>query len=641
MTVFRASAVCLLAGFAVTVLPQNAVKAENAATAEAGVLISQASPAPIRLGPRRDIQMTPAPPAEPSQPRPAAPVFPSNGGGGPVQTEILKDIDGDSIGTLGDVQGGFGSAMWQGVDRVFVERMIALLPERQRSPAMRAMIRRLLLTSAAAPPRRSAGPSLLALRIGALFAAGDLASALELIAAAPVGQIEESLVRTEVEARLFRFDTSGACDIVRGPAQEFRGLYWQQAGAFCLALSDRREEAALMADVLAERSEAVHPSFFATMERLGGAAPPVVESLSEPTALNIAMMRAANLSLPGDVTEKASPSALQAIALSPNAPVALRLVAAEAAAALGVLSAPVLLQIYGAVVFEEGDLNQAAERVDANWGPKGRALVVRAAVASPSSEARARLLQKGFAVARAKGGAQLMFIAAQPILAQIQPSDELAWFAADAARAFITVGDIDKAAAWLALAGKKGAGSAVRVEAWPLIALMGTYPGPSAIDAAETEPVAEVTTQSVTLFPLESAPAVAMTPLVTADAVRDWWRMLDQAGGDVVGRAGILFSLLESLSVPVPSGSWALVLDRTEPGEISVPSAGIRNALRHAARTQSRGAAVGLALVAIGSEGPGARTLPAVEQAIRTLSAIGLMAEARQLALEAAVAAGL
>lgn len=633
MTVFRASAAFLLVGFAVTALPQTAARADNSVKTASEILIAQAGPAPIRLGPRRDVQMAPTLPDEPvqspSQPSPSIPVFPSEGGGGPVQVEILKDIDGDSIGTLGDAQGGLGASMWQGAERVFVERLIALLPERQRSPAMRAIIRRLLLTSAAAPPRRGAGPSLLALRIGTLFASGDLTSALELIAAAPVGQIEESLVRTEVEARLFRFDTSGACDIVRGPAQEYRGLYWQQAGAFCLALSDRREEAALMSDVLAERSEAVHPSFFAAMERLGGAAPPVVESLSDPTALNIAMMRAANLSLPGDVTENASPSALHAIALSPNAPVALRLVAAEAAASLGVLSPPVLLQIYGAVTFEAGDLEQAADRVDANWGPKGRALVVRAAVAAQSSEERARLLQKGFAVARAKGGAQIMFIAAQPVLAQIQPSDGLAWFAVDAARAFVTVGDIDKAAAWLAIARKEGARPALRADALPLIALMSAPQSPSDGNLSLAEPGTDLT--------IRPAPS----PRVTSAVVREWRQTLDQAGIDVAQRARVLFSLLEALSVSVPSGSWALVLDRVETGNIGVPSAGIRNALYHAARTRSRGAAAGLAMVAIGPDGPGADTLPAVEQAIRALSAVALTAEARQLALEAAVAAGL
>lgn len=627
MTVSRVSAPLLAAALAaIAISPVSApgsVRAETPAKLQADIYVAQANPAPIRLGPRRDVQMPPPAPAEQPPPSLSTPVFPSEGGGGPVQTEILKDIDGDSIGTLGDAQGGLGAAMWQGVDRVFVERLIALLPERQRSPAMRAMTRRLLLTNAAAPPRRGPGPSLLALRIGALFAAGDLSSALELIAAAPVGQIEESLVRTEVEARLFRFDTSGACNIVRGAAREFRGLYWQQAGAFCLALSDRREEAALMSDVLAERTDAVHPSFFAAMERLGGAAPPVVESLSEPTALTIAMMRAANLTLPGDVTEKASPSALQAIALSPNASVALRLVAAEDAASLGVLSPPELLQIYGAAVFEEGALEQALERVESDWGPKGRALIVRAAAASPSPESRARLLQKGFAVARAKGGAQLMNIAAQPVLAEIQPSEELAWFAADAARAFITVGDIDRAAAWLATVGQGEAGSALRAEAWPLIVLMAAHQV-----SPETVPPAPV-------------PAMAMTPAVAPEAAREWWRTLDQAGVDVVARARVLFSLLESLAIPVPPELWALVLGRATVGDVTVPPAGIRNALYHAARTRSRGASVGLAMAAIGSRGPGADTLPAMEQAIRALSAVGLTAEARQLALETAVAAGL
>jgi hypothetical protein len=117
--------------------------------------------------------------------------------------------------------------------------------------------------------------------------------------------------------------------------------------------------------------------------------------------------------------------------------------------------------------------------------------------------------------------------------------------------------------------------------------------------------------------------------------------VLDQSGSDVVGRARVLFSLLEALSLPVSSGLWALVLDASPTGEARVPSAGTRNALRYAVRTRNRGAAAGLALVVIGPDGPGAGNLPAVEQAIAALLAVGLEVEARQLALETAVAMGL
>jgi hypothetical protein len=664
MTVFHASAAFLAAGFAVLATLHTGPHAGMAAEAPSSIrsiLLAQAkSPGnatgPIQLGPRREVQVPSA--ADPG-PRPlesqralkSVPVFPSEGGGGPVQTETLNELNGDSIGTLDDGSGGLGSAMWQGTDRAFVERLYALLPQHKRSPAMRALARRVLLTSAAAPEGRSDGPSLLAIRIGALFSAGDLKSAQALIAITPAGEIEESLFRMDIEALMFRFDTASACEIVRGPGQEYSGLFWQQASAFCLMLSDKRSEAAMISDLLAERSEALHPAFFATMERLSGAAPPVVESLKDPTALHLTMMRAANLALPVDTAEKASPAALQAIALSPNAPVGVRLVAAEAAVLLGTLSPTVLLQIYGAVSLEEGDFQNVAERAEANWGPKGRALIARAALAAQTVEARARLLQKGFAVARAKGDSKLMFIAAQPILAGVQPSADLAWFAADAVRAFIMAGDLDTASKWLAFFNNDQTSEEFRAALWPFVILMsnkaassGTLAETSAETAGETSGATSSETPDIkpgAIPPTNPAVAAIVESGITSAEVDNWWRVLDRSGVEVISRARILFSLFEALSLPISSGLWARVIDGALFSDARGPSDGIRNALRHAIRTKSRGATAGFALVAIGSDGPGPKNLQAVEQAVSGLRAVGLEAEARQIALEAAVAAGL
>jgi hypothetical protein len=672
MTVFRASAAFLAAGFAVLAIQHTGPDAGMAAEAPSSIrsiLLAQAkSPGnatgPIQLGPRREVQAPSAviPGTRPPESRRAlilVPVFPSEGGGGPVQTETLNELNGDSIGTLDDDSGGLGSAMWQGTDRAFVERLFALLPQHKRSPAMRALARRVLLTSAAAPAGQSEGPSLLALRIGALFSAGELKSAQALIAVTPAGEIKESLIHMEIEAFLFRFNTASACEIVRGPGQEFNGLFWQQASAFCLALSDKRSEAAMISDLLAERGEAVHPAFFATMERLSGAAPPLVESLKDPTALHLTMMRAANLALPVDAAEKASPAALQAIALSPNAPVGIRLVAAEAAVLLGTLSPSVLLQIYGAVSLEKGDFQNAAERAEADWGPKGRALITRAALAAQTVEARARLLQKGFAIARSKGDTKLMFIAAQLILAGVQPSADLAWFATDAVRAYIMAGDLDTASKWLALVNNDQTSEDLRAALWPYVILMskkaassGTLAATSAETPGETSGATSSETPTIlsggiptikpTVIPPTIPAVVAIVePGITSAEVNNWWRVLDLSGVEVVSRARILFSLFEALSLPVSSGLWARVIDSALLSDARGPSDGIRNALRHAIRIKSRGATAGFALVAIGPEGPGPENLQAVEQAISGLRAVGLEAEARQLALEAAVAAGL
>src|SRR5690606_17239202 len=102
--------------------------------------------------------------------------------------------------------------------------------------------------------------------------------------------------------------------------------------AYCLALAGRTAEAALMSEILAERAASLHPAFFAAMDRLAGAQPPAVKSLSEPSALYLSMMRTASLALPADVLANASPAVENAVARSPNAPLELRLAAAEQAA---------------------------------------------------------------------------------------------------------------------------------------------------------------------------------------------------------------------------------------------------------------------------------------------------------------------
>jgi len=537
--------------------------------------------------------------------------------------------------------------MWRGADSVFIERLIARLPENHRSPALRDLARRVLLTSASAPSRRSGGPSLLSMRIGALFASGDLKAALDLIAAAPVGQIEEALVRTEVEARLFRFDTARACDIVRGPGQEFTGVFWQQASAFCLMLAGKPSEAALISELLAERSEAVRPAFFATMEALAGARPPAVESMPEPTALRLAMMRAANLALPADVADKAPPAALQAIALSPNAPIDIRLAAGEAATRLGTLSANTLLEIYGAVPLKREDIEKAAERGEELWGPSGRALILRGALAAPTPADAARMLQLGFSIARSKGGLDLMYLAAAPVIAKILPAQDVAWFAVDAVRALVVSGAAETARGWLALADGTGVDASIKVRLWPFVALMPGASPPAQQGAPTGSQVVgrnvgnDAVGVEVTSLPVPQTSVPDVPGIVNSEAVERWWRSLGRDGADVTGRASVLFSMFESLSLPVSSANWALVLGAGPETVSAVPPVGIRNGLRHAVRLESRGAVAGFALAAIGDRGVGVDNLPAVEQAVSALRRVGLEAEARLIALETLVAAGL
>ena len=566
--------------------------------------------APVRLGPRRSvIEGTKSSGAATPPPRPSAyiPVSPSNGSDGAVVIQTLNELDPDSVGVIDDSSGGLGVEMWQGTSRPFVARALAALPARVRSPTMRQLLQRLLLTQAVAPKGENTEPGLFQLRVKALFASGDIKSALSLISSAPPGAREEYLVRYGIDGDFFRNNTAGACHRVRAYRDEFKGSYWQQVAAFCLAMAGKRDEAALLSDVLAERSDTIHPAFFAAMERLSGASPPQIASLTGPSALHLTLMRSAGLALPDDATEKASPAALRAIALSPNAALDLRLVAAEKAAEIGVLEGKILAEIYGAVAFDPAVVKQAVPQAAATWGPGGRALLVQAAVKASAAAERMKIVQSALQLARQKGGWRVTALAFGPVVAALTPSTETTEFAGDAARILIAAGDIAGARKWL-----------VHADAQNL-------KGPRKFD----------------LWPLQIFSTDGDVLNVTPNEITAWWKDRTAAGVDASVQAKTLFSLLSAMGIQVPSELWANLIDGGSGSQAFVPSPAVRNALSRAALTGSRGGTIAMALVALGERGASVENLLAVEMVVSALKKIEFKLEARAIALEAAVEAGL
>ena len=574
---------------------------------------------PVRLAPRRQVNPVHEIPkqiqpslltATPTEPRLSAPF--ERRRSAPVDLQMLQAVDNDSVGVIDDSGGGLGVDMWGNTDRALVVQAIAMLPRKATSPAMRDLMRRLLLTRAMAPPRRAPGPSLLSLRINALFDLGDLDSAMALLSRAPFASTEEQLLLTEVESRFFQQDTSGACGKVRAAAQEFKAAYWQQAMAYCLALAGKTAEASLMSDILAERSASVHPAFFAAMDRLSGSAPQTIDSLSDPSALYLSMLRTASIALPLDVVTKATATVTKAIALSPNAPLDIRLAAAESAAERGILKSKVLVDIYSAVPFEASVLETPLKQVESEWGSRGRALLIRAAGRRKVPAARAEVLQEGFKIARAKGGLRILASASRPMLTAMKPTSELAWFASTAARTLISVGNFSHARKWIELdllhtrekAGENPALNAV----WPLAIL---------IDAEGSGEV-------------------------TPKALQAWWKSQNpNDASSKLSAARVYFSLLDAFDVVVPSSLWAPILGAPPVSGMRSPSAGVQSALRRAVTTGNKGEVVALSLLALGETGPTEDNLHAVNLSVRALRKVGLTMEAKRIALEAAVAAGL
>jgi len=535
------------------------------------------------------------------------PISPSDRTNAPVAVHTLKELDTDSVGVLDESRGGLGAEMWLGTSRSFVTRAIALLPSRVRSPTMRNLMRRLLLTQAVAPKRKHSQPPLLPLRVGALFEIGDVKSALALIASTSGSPSEEYLARIGVEGRLFGNDTAGACQMVQAYSDGFKDIYWQKAAAFCLAMAGKNAEANLISDVLAERSGTVHPAFFAAMDKLSGADSPKINSLKGPSALLLSLMRSAGLGLPDDVIENASPSALRAICLSPNASLGLRLTAAELATDIGVLDGKILGEIYNAVTFDPAVMANPIQYASKNWGTRGRALLVQAAGKTESTSARADLIQRALKLARERGNWKITALAMAPLVAALKPNVELVKFSGVAVRVLLLSADMKLARKWIEFANDKEKNNSQKASLWPLKMLM---------------------SKDVVLD-------------FSSESFRNWWQSKKDMGAGFLFKARTFFSLLNAMGATIPTELWAQVLDDGKPMMTSGPKSAERNALSQVSTNAHRGATVAMALIVLGEFGTIPENLYAAELSIKGLRDAGFNKDARAIAIEVAIAAGL
>ena len=146
MAVSRAKRIAaLLAAF----LPAAIMAVERGARADTTAIVVAQS-GPVRLIPRE--RAAPPPEADVEKPPATAPAeaFP---GSAPrrniqdIEVNPLRGPDADEAGTLYADNGGFGNALWDGMSRDLIRQLIGQLPGGISSPAMRDVVRRLLLTA--------------------------------------------------------------------------------------------------------------------------------------------------------------------------------------------------------------------------------------------------------------------------------------------------------------------------------------------------------------------------------------------------------------------------------------------------------------------------------------------------------------
>ena len=518
-----------------------------------------------------------------------------------VQIESLAALDPSSVGVLNEEQGGLGLDMWVGTRRGLVERLLPRLPATTQSPAMQSLMRRLLLSTAWVPEGEATVPSLLGLRVERLIAAGALEAVGALLRVVPAHLDDKALARADVASRLLAGDNSGACVRTQGAVRRDDDPYWLKALSFCKALDGEHAAASLGVALLREQG-VDDDAFYILIDALAGDAAAKLDSLIAPTALHLAMLRASRRAIPADAIEGTNPAFLGVIATSPNAELDVRLLAAERAEAAGTLSTRALGRIYASIAFAPEELASAVTTAAADRGPRGRALLYQVIEIETVPAAKAELLRTAWRLAREDGRFQAAARLERGAVLSLEPSFELAGIATDAGRALLAVGELAAAQSWFDVAPKEAAPAL-----WPLMIIA------------------------------DPGGAVPFSP----DMLADWIENREEPPALARQQSlALMLSLLDGLGHAPEPRQWEVLLDGPLTVSSFAPSPAISLGLEAAAAAGRVGETVLLALLALGEPGPGGADPMSLRAVLKALSLVGHEADARSLALEAALAGG-
>lgn len=583
-------------------------------------VLAQTSGQPIQLLPPAPAQAAPAAPTPPGA-APSAPIGPAEplppgaapapGPAAPSGIQV-QEIGSETnyAGTLDPAQGGLGYDMWKGMSARDLEVLLPQVPLPGTSPSMRALARRLLLSSAEAPmgkPDRDP----LALRAERLATIGKLADMESFLTVMPQSTSDPTLAAFRREVMWLKGDVDSACsrvDLDLAAMPNDAELAREQI--LCRATAGEAKAAQLGIDMLREQGRS-DPKLVLLVDALAGGKDAKLPSDLPPSAALYALVKKANLPVPPDWADKAGPALLARLAEDGTLDGAARLAAAERAFAAGALDVETLTQLYAAQPATPQEIDQILAADDRDDGPRGRALLYQGAQRAQQPVRRAQILQRALGMARRFGGYPAAVETNLTFLLQLQPGPELAWFAGDAGRAFYLAGRYERAQAWLNIARNRADADTQAREAVPTLALFAQIAGAGQ--------------------PLTWAP----------DAVEQWRDAQAKAGDpEPAMRAARLFAVLAALGEPVGDG-WRQLAGGDQAGGTSIPDVTLLGRLDAAAAAGRRGEAVVISLVAAGPGGPAAAHPVVLNRVLSALNAVGLQSEARAIAFETVIANGI
>jgi hypothetical protein len=523
----------------------------------------------------------------------------------------LTAPDPSSAGLLDDSNGGLGAAMWRGSSRVQAAQALGVLPAPVSGPALRDLQRRLLLTVAEIPPGNVATPSLLGLRVTQLYRLGRLTEA-ERLAAPPPRELKDPIFHElPFDLALLKNDLPKACEIAAAGLRDDASPFWQKAAVLCRYTAKDIAGGDLMLSLWRDGG-GNDPAFNALAAALRGDARTRVETLGGASPLHFAMLRAAGRPLPKDVLDVAPPALLVALVGYDKGDAELRLMAAERAVQYGALTPELLAEAYAAAEIPEAQRSGLMTSIAAgkDRSVRAAALLYQTAKAATDPKTRAELVRRAHELAMARDLLLATAAVYKPLLNNLVPNEASIAAAPAVIRMALAAGETGTARLWrnilLALPPERDHAGEIAAEAWPLLLIAG--------EDGEWR-----------------------------DSRYEAWMnaQADLPPAERNSRAALLLALAEAAGIAVPPEKWDSLLAATAASSRGTSSIALWRNLQRASGTKARAETVALALAMLGGKGSLDIDGQGLATALGALRDLGLTAEARQIALEAALLRGL
>jgi hypothetical protein len=555
-------------------------------------------PAPVPAGqvPAGQLPAEQVPPAMPGTTQPGVLAVP---GATPTVTPAATPAVAPAPAATGYAS--LGSDLWQGSEVSRLMGMVPRLPAPVTVPSLRDLQVRVLVSDA---PSDGAAPGLdplQSLRADKLYQMGfnDAALGLTRNAAAPAAPAN---AQEAVEFALKGGDDAAACQQVDAVLAGGQALddYFRRAVIFCQILREQNDAASLGLGLMREMGsdDATTKDFVALAALANGETKRKPKLGATPDGLNTALMKMAGIAAPGAdaAPTPVGPGGALLIARDASRPLPERLKAAEEAFRTGLLPAAEMGEIYMQVPAGNAD---PATTISMSDSAEVRAQLYQEARRAMQPERRAKAIDAAMKKAQQRGDYLNQAQLYMGLTTEISPSREMSWFAPQAARLSFLAGHPDKGGYWLntVAANPTAFGKPGEREGLELLGRIAGLTG-----TAQNDPVAA-------------------------------WR---QASGTQNARVDLLYALLSGVGAPASGeivGNFPVTPVAT-PGSTSVEIAA-------AASGNRKGETILLSLNTIGGDRAIAADPASLSTALRSLAAVGYASEARRIASEIAILAGL